>query len=75
MTMESIVIEFENIQHRARPVDRLFGTTGWAGTINGMPSLTLCYYGGATLVWFDSRWMQASFGSLRELHETLGIKS
>jgi len=74
--VHAVVIEFASIQRDATPIDRMFGTSGWAGTVNGMPALVLSYYGGARLAWYDGRWMQSKpFWGVTEIYDTLGIES
>lgn len=51
-----------------------FGTSHWAGTWNGFPAISLSYYGGATLLYFDGEWKKRRFNSLSELHESIGVK-
>jgi len=69
------VIDFEDIQKAGMRAYPMFGTTRWCGTINGMPAITLSYWSGATVCWFDEMWYKsAPFTSLRALHERLGIE-
>lgn len=50
------------------------GTSHWAGTYNGCPALSLGYYGGATLFYFqDKDWHKIRFESLSELHKFLKV--
>ena len=50
-----------------------FGTSHWAGTWNGFPAVSLAYFGGATLFYFDQEWKGIKFPGLAALHEFLGL--
>jgi len=50
-----------------------FGTSHWAGTWNGFPAISLSYYGGATLFYFDGEWKKKPFESLQELHKSINV--
>ena len=69
------VSDFEDIQKAGMRAYPMFGTTRWCGTINGMPAITLSYWSGATVCWFDDGvWYKStSFRSLRALHDRLGV--
>jgi len=73
--MDNIICDFDDIRLASSLVEVMFGTTRWCGTINGMPALTLSYWSGATVYWFDGKWRKSiSFPSLRVLHQRLGIE-
>jgi hypothetical protein len=51
--------------NKMKKVDRLFGTMGWYGIINGMPAIIGSYYKGCALYVFDGEyWYEyaTSFG-------------
>ena len=50
-----------------------FGTSHWAGTYKGYPAVTLSYFSGADLFYFDTEWKSIHFRSLADCHESLGI--
>jgi len=50
-----------------------FGTSHWAGKWNGFPALSLSYYGGATLFYFDGEWKKKKFRDLAALHDEIGV--
>jgi hypothetical protein len=53
--------------------ERMFGTTGWCGTVNGLPALITKWRMGVALWTFvDGKWCRQKFDSVSALWKELG---